>query len=290
MILALLVLIDVNAQRTPTQVVENVKTADAVQIIEAAAKSLNYRLAQFDRANKIITTDWIEWTSIAIRNRAKIKFVANANQVTITMIDRSYKTKDGWAKSPTNLSKRNKKKYLGTLATKIAAIATNLKLSEQAVYNSVLIRKFKKTITINGLEWRFLKGERDVEMEKANIPNYVIRLSVTNTQNKAILVKVSGQNSALWPNQEKNNHGSITHYSAVKFGNQLNNGASNKKLEPNETAHLLVYFSNINTKLADKPVGLFRMSYRVFNENTQKHTKYQIENYNIPFPFENEFK
>ena len=189
-IILLTITASVCAQKIPSQTVANIETEKAIQIIESATKDLNYQLKQFDRKNKIIITDWIEWKSIAITNHAKLKFEAKEDMVVISFIERQYQSSDGWSDSPTNLSKRNHKKYIGQIANKIRLIADNESQSRDAVYNSELIRMFNPVVKFQGLEWKFIKGIKDApagsgEYQKMKTPNYLMELSVTNTANSA---------------------------------------------------------------------------------------------------------
>lgn len=107
------ILIGTNAQKIAEETVENINTKQAIQIIEAAAKELNYSIDKFDSQKMVLITKFFEWNSVAITNHAKLKFEVKDNTVLISMIERQYKSDKGWLNSPTNLSKRNHKKYIG---------------------------------------------------------------------------------------------------------------------------------------------------------------------------------
>ncbi|MEA3495140.1 MAG: hypothetical protein U9R42_03800, partial [Bacteroidota bacterium] len=152
------ILIGTNAQKIAEETVENINTKQVIQIIEAAAKELNYSIDKFDSQKMVLITKFFEWNSVAITNHAKLKFEVKDNTVLISMIERQYKSDKGWLNSPTNLSKRNHKKYIGSFANLITSIASDEKLKQDAIYNSVLIKMFKPYVVVQGLEWKFIKG------------------------------------------------------------------------------------------------------------------------------------
>ena len=142
-----------------------------------------------------------------IPNRAKLRFEVKENSVVIYMTDREYKSDQGWSKTLTGPSKKNIEKYVGSFADKIKAINSDEKLITDAICNSELIKFFNPVINISNLEWRFVKGNKDVasgegKYQKTSSPNFVIELTVTNKNEKEAKVKLVYAN--LKSNNPKN--------------------------------------------------------------------------------------
>ncbi|MBI9064357.1 MAG: hypothetical protein JEZ14_20395 [Marinilabiliaceae bacterium] len=271
---------DISAQKIPTQTVGNIDTRSAIQIIEAAAKELNYPLKQFDPAGKVLITDWIEWTSIAVTNHGKLKFEAKNNEVIISMIDREYASSEGWSATLTNLSKKNIKKYLGTMADKISEIAGNTDLCQNAMYHSELIKMFKPLVIVDGIEWKFIKGVKDFSHEKMKTPNYFMELSITNTTDQAINFKT--QKSLQYRDPGKKNSGSAVQYVVFSL-DEIFSGVYQAELQPNETRKVYVYsLLRYLELLQDDCIPLFKLGFNVNNH------KAELINYNVTVPFENQ--
>lgn len=170
----------------PQKTIENINSDKAIQIIEAVLKTTDFTLGQFDRTNKILTTDYFEWTSIAITNHARLRFDAKDDKLTISMVERQYKTDKGWEDTPTKLSKKNQKKYLDNLAAQISEASINEEFVNKALYDSELIKMFRPVVKIDDLEFKFIKGQKDVAGKDVDgnsfeVPNYIVEVEVTNT-------------------------------------------------------------------------------------------------------------
>jgi hypothetical protein len=259
------------AQEIPSQTVTGIPTKNAVQIVEQAANDLGYRLSEFEAANKIIVTDWIEWTSVAIANHARLRFVVSNDEVIITMTDRQYKSSEGWSNTPSALSKKNHEKFLGTFATKIAEINSNEKLTENAVYNSTLIKIFKQSIVNEGLEWKFIKADKILD-EKAHT---VVQLSVTNKTNGALTVSLGdfGFRESI-----KGGDGTKNGYSVVSF-DELSGRITKSVLSAGETKSIYLY--SLMKENFPEVIPFFEMGVTVQNK------KYDLKNFNMPIPFNN---
>ena len=190
LVLLLLVPLKILAIYTvPQEQVNGIETEKAVQIAEQALTELNYKISGFDAEKKTVQTDWITWNSIGISNRAKLQITATNNNVLISMIDRQYKTSEGWSVTPTKLSKKNHKKYLLMLAEKIKSIANNKELALKAVYNSRLILAFRPYLELNGLRVDFIKGVKNMESEGLKTPNLFLELKITNTLDMPVEIR-----------------------------------------------------------------------------------------------------
>jgi len=270
----------------PTQTIEGLDSKNAIQIIESAAKELEYKLAQYDKDNKILVTDWIEWSTVMIPNRAKLRFEAKDNTVSISMTDREYKSDKGWVKTLTGPSKKNIEKYIGSFAEKIKTINSDEKLLTDAIWSSELIKFFKPSVIVENLEWRFSKGNRDVasgegKYQKTSSPNFVIELTVTNKNEKEAKVKLVYAN--LKSNNPKNWGVSGTPF--VSF-DELNTSLGYRVVElainPGESKSVFIY-----TVLSKEPIDNIIPEFilRFMINGNQK----DLVNYNILIPFENKF-
>ncbi len=274
-IIFIFMLFNAKAQKAVTIAVEDVNTEQAIQIIENAANDLNYSFDKFDGTNKILITKFFSWTSIAIENHAKLKFEAKNNTVIITMIERQYKSDEGWVNSPTNLSKKNIKKYLGTFADKITVISANNDLAKKAVENSMLIRAFIPLVKKEGLIIKYVKGTRNMEGKGFNPLNTVLELDITNTKSDTV----------------KLHNAAANYYGGASFKEpktEVRFRIYDMKLAPGETGKLFLYFKGDeylkgNKKnLLEKLIFTFGLQYKEMAAINIK-----IESYNITVPFEN---
>jgi len=271
MIVFAFILFRVNAQNTATITVENVNSDQAIQIIENAAKDLNYTLDKYDKNNKVLITDFFEWTSIAIQNHAKLKFEALDNKVVISMIERQYSSTDGWVNSPTNLSKKNINKYLGAFADKIIQINASTEMLAFAVENSILIPAFKSTTTVLGVEWKLDSIYQKVLSQKKEL---ILCFTLTNTNSYPVDLDVSLWNPKyifLDVEAEMENMKAIGKVGNVSFRPHLNAG---------EKVSAIFYYSstNIITKIPK-----YYLRHYVNNGTNNELGKLTIYNIIVPY-------
>ena len=257
----------VQAAKIPSMTVENIKTSQAIQIIEAVAKDLSYSLDKYDKTNKVLITKFIEWNSITVLNHAKLKFEASGDKVVITMIERQYKSTEGWTNSLTNLSKKNIKKYLGGFADKMTAIASNDELTKQAMANSVLIKQFKPIIEQDGIRIKFANAKINQQGADFSMPNIVIELIITNLKDDTIRLLNPMVNKGIASFDEARTEIRFRNYDAF--------------IAPNETGKLFLYLEN-DKKLLDEVIVDFGLIYR-----QMKGVSVKIRNYNMVIPYEN---
>ena len=259
------------AQEIPTQNVSGVSSKNAVQIIEQAANDLGYKLSEFDAVNKIIISDWFEWTSVAIANRGRLRFVVSDDEVSITMPDRQYKSSEGWSNTPSALSKKNQEKYLGGFAEKITEINNNPKATEMAVYNSMLVKMFRPFVELQGLEWKFTKADKILD-EKAHT---VVQLNVTNKTNGALTVSLG---DFSFRESVKGGEGTKNGYSVVSF-DEVSGRTTKSVLSAGETKSIYLY--SLMRDNFPEVIPFFEMDVTVQNK------KYELKNFNMPIPFNN---
>jgi len=257
----------VRAAKTPSISVENIKTLHAIQIIEAVAKDLNYPLDKFDRTNKTLITKFFEWNSFTVLNHARLKFEANGDQVVITMIERQYKSTEGWTNSVTNLSKKNIKKYLGVFANKMTAIAKSDELTKQALANSVLIRQFKPEIEQDGVRIKFVNAKVNQQGTDFEIPNIVIELLITNLKDDTIRLLNPMVNNGIASFNEARTEIRFRDYDIF--------------IAPGEKGTLYLYMIS-DKKLLEELTPDFGLLYR-----NMKGVSVIVKNYNMVIPYEN---
>lgn len=268
------------AAETPTENIDGVPTESAIQIIEVAVKDFDYSLAEFNRTDKVLVTDWIEWTVIAVSNRAKLQFEAINDKVVITMINRQYKSDEGWSDTPTKLSKKAQSKYLGKISEKIKSIAEDEQLVADAVYNSELIKCFKPVITLSGIEVTVVRTVKDSVIEGKSKTNLIIEFNFKNTTSETKEVSIS---NIMWKSNPAIpfRPGSSKPRGFDKVITWPTGRYSTAEVSPNEEKRFYVYLEVKDNKEwnLDK-LPDFYMRFNPFEEND-----YQI--YNVPIPYVN---
>lgn len=265
------------AQDVPTEIVSGIDLKSGVQIVEQAARESGYLLAEFNPDQKIVTTDWIEWNSLGITNHARLQFTVDKEKVVIQMVDRQYKTAEGWSVVPTNLSKKNHEKFLGSIAAKISEIGGNPETTATAVYNSSLIKMFKPVIQEAGLEWRFINAQKSFD----DPPHTIVHLSVSNQTGSSIdlvLGDFDFRDSGSKTQGTKNGYSAASFNEVVK---SLGGRITKATLAAGQVKDVFLY----SLMKSDFPDVI-----QDFNLSVVSGTnKIQLINHNMPIPFENKF-
>lgn len=266
-IIGVLIITGVYAQKAATLTVENIKTSEAIQIIEAVAMDMNYPLDKFDKEHKVLVTKFIEWTSITVLNHAKLKFEASGDKVVITMIERQYESTEGWTNSLTNLSKKNIKKYLGGFADKMTQISASEDLKKKALENSILIKMFWPVIEKEDLVFTFVRAIKNMEGDKLYQPNTAVEIHITNTKETSVVLKsvIAGFGASLFTGA--NPHTSMN-ISSIPIGS-------------GETIKLFIFRRRFEKDIMEE----LRFSFALIPENKPK-ISISIVNYNIEIPYE----
>jgi hypothetical protein len=264
------------AQDTTSSEITGIENHTGVQIAEMAAIELGHKLTGFDRASLTIMTDWFEWTAIAIKNRARLRFDVKNDKITVSLIDHQYSSTEGWANSPTKFSKKNLEKYLGETVSKINKINDNPDDRKNAVYNSQLIPFFKPEIMSEGLTWRFMDGENKTDNKEYT----QIHLSVTNTSNENLTIALG---DVEFRESTVGNHGTMNGYSQTSF-DRLTSGSDKvwqTLVNPGETKEVFIYAQSKSALPAVIPYFIF--NFRINNR------KIELVNNNLTIPFKNNF-
>ena len=282
---AFLFSVTVNAAKVPTQTVEGTNVESGMQVVEAITKQFNYNKISYDLEKKIINTDWIKWSSLAFKNRAKLKFEIKENSIVITMVNREYLSENKWQENITNLSKKKNNEYIGSFADKITEIYDDEKLLKDAFYNSVIIRAFKPVIKAleKPFSYKFIKGVKDKELTDKNgkklpIPNYFIEVEITNTSNSEEKLYFGGGRIQK-RNDKTGNYGWVDDNYRIFFPeNEFEIGGEciNKSFKAGETIKAFLSIYNMETELEDDIIPLFMFD--IHDKGTW--------NNNIPIPFD----
>jgi len=158
------------------------------------------------------------------------------------MVQRSYKTEKGWDDALGKFSKKNKKKYLLSLSTKISEILASDKMTADAVQNSILFPVFKPVNTVRGLEFTLNYIYQDLE---SNDKPLSISFTLKNNTDVAAKMEINFWGSHL-----------IFPGVPVKMENynlKKDPGYSKllRELKPNETVTYSIYYkcSGVITKI-----------------------------------------
>jgi hypothetical protein len=104
----------------------------------------------------------------------------------VCVVDRGYKSDDGWSEAIGNLSKKNYKKYVQVVADKINEIKVDDALVHKAIKTSKLIPAFNAINMISDIEFKLLEATQTEE----NRP--VLKYQVTNKGSKKVKLKYQG--------------------------------------------------------------------------------------------------
>lgn len=180
---ATLIAWQLNAQifgNDPAIEVDGLESQSVWQIAEMAMNDNEIPVGQLNMAEEVLLSDWIEWKTITIQNHARLYFKFEAPVLTVKIADRQYKSEEGWSEAVGNLSKKNYKKYVQSVADRIEQINQDEALTRQAVKTSKLIPAFNAINKVGDAEIKVLSSEQT----ENNRPKF--HLLVTNTGKKAL--------------------------------------------------------------------------------------------------------
>ena len=156
------------------------------QVIEMALVENNFGTGKFDPAEGYLYSDWFQWTSIAITNHVRTYYTFDETKLIIHVVDRAYKSDEGWSEAIGNLSKKNYKKYVQVVADKINEIKVDDALVHKAIKTSKLLPAFNAINMIGDIEFKLLETWQTEE----NRP--VLKYQVSNKGSKTINLKCFG--------------------------------------------------------------------------------------------------
>ncbi len=141
--------------------IENLAPDNVWQIVEKTLKEKEFGVGKFIPNENKLYSGWIEWTSIAIKNRGILLFTYESPILTLQMADRGYETKKGWEETIGSLSKKNYDEYLQSVADRITEINSSAAETKKAIQNSELIHAFKPVNTVGEITLTLLKTSSD---------------------------------------------------------------------------------------------------------------------------------
>ena len=140
---------------------ENLQPESEWQIIEHSLLENNFKVASFKPEEGQLMSDWITWTSMMIKNRARLNFTKVGATITLRIADRSYNTKKGWSEAIGNLSKKKYQEYVESIANRINEINNNPDLKLTSVKSSKLIPAFNAVFMADELDFKLMKTSKD---------------------------------------------------------------------------------------------------------------------------------
>ncbi len=156
------------------------------QLIEMALLDNSFSTGKFNPAEGYLYSDWFQWTSIAITNHARTYYTFDGTTMIIHVVDRAYKSDEGWSEAIGKLSKKNYKKYVQIVADRINEIKADDALVHKAIKSSKLVPAFNAINMIGDIEFKLLETVQTEE----NRP--VLTYQVTNKGSKKISLKCFG--------------------------------------------------------------------------------------------------
>ena len=188
--LSLFVVVDtVQAQifgNDPEIEIDGLSQENVWQVIEMALIDNDFGTGKFNPAEGYLYSDWFQWSSIAITNHARTYYSFDGTTMIIHVVDRAYKSSEGWSEAIGNLSKKNYKKYVQVVADKINEIKADDALVHKAIKTSKLVPAFNAINMIGDIEFKLLETVQTEE----NRP--VLTYQVTNKGSETINLKCFG--------------------------------------------------------------------------------------------------
>ncbi len=155
------------------------------QITEKTFYESGYTIGKFMPNENMLLTNWIHWNAITIQNRGIIKVDQSGQNASVSMIERSYKTKYKWEPAIGKLSKKNRKEYLQIIADNMSKINASKKLVADAVQNSKLFPAFKPVTRLFGVEWKLDSISQNIHSLKKEL---VLHFTITNTNSYPVKI------------------------------------------------------------------------------------------------------
>lgn len=166
--------------------VEGLSQENVWQVIEMALLDNSFSTGKFNPAEGYLYSDWFQWTSIAITNHARTYYTFDGTTMIIHVVDRAYKSDDGWSEAIGNLSKKNYKKYVQIVADRINAIKADDALVHKAIKNSKLIPAFNAINMTGDIEFKLLETAQTEQSRP------VLKYQVSNKGSKKVTLTSQG--------------------------------------------------------------------------------------------------
>ncbi|MEN8249755.1 MAG: hypothetical protein ABFS32_12545 [Bacteroidota bacterium] len=160
--------------------IDGLSQANIWQVIEMALIDNNFGTGKFNPTEGYLYSDWFQWKSIAITNHARTYYTFDGTTMIIHVVDRAYKSDEGWSEAIGNLSKKNYKKYVQVIADRVNEIKSDDALVHKAIKTSKLVPAFNAINMVGDIEFKLLEAAQTEE----NRP--VLKYMVSNKGSKKI--------------------------------------------------------------------------------------------------------
>ncbi len=170
----------------PEMKVDGLKDNSVWQITEMALNEMDFGVGDFIPSENVLLSNWIQWNSLTIKNRARLHFKYSEGVLKINITDRAYKSNEGWSEAVGKLSKKNYKKFVKATADKIKEINADPEMVKKAVKSSKLIPAFCAVQNTGHLEWKLLS------FEPAPNDRPVMTFEVKNVSDKVLKIRAVG--------------------------------------------------------------------------------------------------
>ena len=185
----------------PEITINGLSQENAYQIAEKALLNKGFSVGKFDAEKGYLLSDWITWTTVAIKNRATLYFTFNESQLVLKVANRSYASKEGWSEAVGKLSKKKYKEYVLAVADEINTLKNDPKKIREAVKTSKILPAFNAIQLLGNLKWKLLEAH---QTERTGNLRPVLTFEVTNLGNQEIDIsffdgkfeKISGAGTA----------------------------------------------------------------------------------------------
>lgn len=168
------------------------------QIVEKVLRDKGYKLGEIKLEEKMIYSDWIEWTSLAIKKRARISFTYKEPDLEILVSDRQYSSTEGWADALGKLAKATRKEYMEEFAKLVREIKDDPEKTKDAILNSVLFPVFKPLHQQGDFQWnlcRTFRNEKEEVFLDFEVVNQGKKLTSLDIPSCELYLKTSGTSS-----------------------------------------------------------------------------------------------
>ncbi|MBN1199708.1 MAG: hypothetical protein JXA23_10180 [Bacteroidales bacterium] len=166
-VLYLLIVFQANSQvfgNDPEIQIDQLLPENVWQIAEMALTEKGFGTGKFDPSTGSLYSDWIDWTAVTVSNRARLFFTYDGSTLVLRIVDRQYKSNEGWSEAIGNLSKKKYIEYVQSVADRINLIKNDPQEIRQAIKSSKLLPAFIAVNMMDNTKWKLLEvipGEQD---------------------------------------------------------------------------------------------------------------------------------
>jgi hypothetical protein len=244
---------------------------NAFQVAEKALANMGFSVGKYDAQKGYLLSDWINWTTVAIKNRATLYFKFNNSQLILKVANRSYASKEGWSEAVGKLSKKKYKEYVQKVADEIKAIANNPDRIHDAVKTSKIIPAFNAINTLGNLKWKLLETH---QTNRTGNLRPVLTFEVTNTGSQLVDITSYGGEFELIS-------GVGTARIGIQWEKHSTENRSTTQFQPGETMKAIIEVGQ-GYSLETGLKHVLRLKFRL---NKPKEEIQFLQIYHIPIPY-----